>query len=82
LALVLRESRFCLQALPEISCEASLRRLQYLVSAPCSDRDDRLSKVVDLRLDTLVAPDDIALSHHVTSSFRGVLLCLRAVVVL
>jgi hypothetical protein len=82
LASVLRESHFRLQAMPEISCEASLRRLWYLVLAPCSDRDDRLSKVVDPRLDTLVAPDDVALSHCVASSFRGVLSCPRAVVVL
>jgi hypothetical protein len=68
--------------MPEISCEASLCRLWYLVSAPCSDRDDRLSKVVDPRLDTLAASDDIASSRRVTSSFRGVLLCPRAVVML
>jgi hypothetical protein len=68
--------------MPEISCEASLRRLWYLVSAPCSDRDDRLSKVVDPRLDTLAAPDDVASSRRIASSFRGVLSCPRAVVIL
>jgi hypothetical protein len=59
--------------MPEISCEALLRRLWYLVLAPCSDRDDRLSKVVDPRLDTLAAPDDIALSHRVFMVFFHVL---------
>jgi hypothetical protein len=59
--------------MPEISCEASLCRLWYLVLAPCSDRDDRLSKVVDLRLDTLVAPDDVASSHRVFVVFFHVL---------
>jgi hypothetical protein len=82
LALVLRESHFCLQAMPEISCKASLCRLWYLVSAPCSNRDGRLSKVVDPRLGTLVAPDDIASSHCVVLSFCGVLSCPRAVVML
>jgi hypothetical protein len=82
LASVLRESRFRLQAMPEISCEASLRRLRYLVLAPCSDRDDRLSKVVDPRLDTLAASDDVASSRRVVSSFHGVLSCPTAVVML
>jgi hypothetical protein len=82
LALVLRESHFHLQAMLEISCEVKLRRLWYLVSAPCSDRDDRLSKVVDLRLDTLAVSDDVASSRHIMSSFHGVLSCSRAVVML
>jgi hypothetical protein len=38
--------------------------------------------VVDPRLDTLAASDDIALSHHVVLSFHGVFSCPRAVVVL
>jgi hypothetical protein len=65
LASVLRVSRFHLQVMPEISCKASLHRLWYLVSAPYSDSDDRLSKVVDPRLDTLAASDDVASSRQV-----------------
>jgi hypothetical protein len=82
LASVLRESHFHLQAMLEISCEALLCRLWYLVLASCSDRDDRLFKVVDPRLDTLAVSDDVASSRRVMSSFRGVLSCPRAVVML